>query len=300
MMKDTARSGACVVICHNSCSYIMKIYVRRAETSGMTVRDIPDTSEMGPEVAKTTVRSFRVIEALNERGEAGVSALASELGMSKGTVHKHLSTLQEINYVVKEGSTYRLGLGFLGLGVRTRSRLSLYQFARGSLEELAEITGELASLVVPEQGYGVYVARVSTDDPGDLRFHEGDRVYLHATAGGKAILAHLPEAERQAILDARGLPMVTENTITDRDRLERELRHVRDTRLGLSRGELEPDRFSIAAPITNADGLAIGAVTISGPRDRLSERIQDKRGDPNLPNVLGSIAESIQQRLASQ
>ena len=260
----------------------------------MDSHPIPDPDEYEGRVAKTTVTSFRVIEALEAAGTAGVSELAEELSLGKATVHKHVSTLRRIGYVVREeNGRYHLSLAFLGLGASVRARTDLYGEIHGPLRKLAEATGEVASVMVPEHDRGVYLARVTVGDHPPFEPREGEQVPLTATAGGKAILSYLPADERRRVLDERGLSALTEHTITDRETLRKELQGIRDKRIAYDRGELEPDRHCMAAPVTDGDDTAIAAVTVSGP----AERMDAKAEQVDISSILGSTANAIRNRV---
>lgn len=259
----------------------------------MDIRTIPAPDAIDERVASTTVTSFRVIGELHRQGEAGVSDIATALDLAKGTVHKHLSTLHAIGYVVKDEGTYRLGLGFLGIGTEVRRRMPIYKKTYESVTNLAETTGETASVLVPEHGFGVYVMRMNSDKEPEYELTEGESVPLHATAGGKAILAYMPREKRDAILDQQGLPAFTEETITDREELEREIYDVHDRRTAHDRGELQRGRHCLAAPVTDKDDHALGAVTLSGPADRMRQ----KSTDTDLLGIVQSTANSLRNKL---
>lgn len=250
-------------------------------------------SETGRPV-KATLTSFRIIEALKAHDGAGVTELATELDLSKGAVHKHLNTLRDIGYVVKQDTTYRLSVSFLGLGVAARRRLQIYDVAATAVETLAESTGETASVMIPEHGYGVYICQATRTDT-DLPHHEGERVTLHSTAGGKAILAYLPEEEIDEVLDRRGLPSRTPNTITDRGALAEELRAVRDRRIAYDREEHAEGWHCVASPLTDEANRAIGAVVISGSTEAMAEHATAA----DIPGLLLSTATSIENKLRS-
>lgn len=255
--------------------------------------EIPEASTFDRQTAKTTVTTFRIIEALKRQSPARVSDLAAELDLAKGTVHKHLSTLKKVNYVVQENRQYRLSLRFIGLGTIVRTNLDVYRIAYESVEKLAEATGEVASIMIPERGYGVYVVRVSASGRPDIDIREGESVPLTATAGGKAILSYMAPEERDRIIDRHGLPDLTEQTITDPDELRDELRRVRNKRQAIDRGEYQPNQRCVATPITDEEGNPLAAVTVSGPSDRMSEKL----ADADFPSLVGSTADSIQSRL---
>ena len=248
---------------------------------------------VGRQTAKTSVTTFRIIEELKHEPRARVSDLAAELDLAKGTVHKHLQTLQKVNYVVQEGDRYRLSLRFIGLGTSVRSGLDIYQIAYEPLEKLADATGEVASIMVPEHGYGVYVVRISDEGRPDIDIREGESVPLTATAGGKAILSYMDSEVRDRIIEQHGLPELTDNTITDSEELRDELRRIRAQRRALDKGEYRPDQYCVAAPLTDFQGNALGAVTVSGPDDRMAE----KTDAADFVSLVGSTADAIQSRL---
>ncbi|OVE82854.1 IclR family transcriptional regulator [Natronolimnobius baerhuensis] len=259
----------------------------------MTTPNVPPGSDDQP-TATTSVTSVRVIEALKDRHTAGITQLASELELSKGTVHKHLNTLRQLDYVVKDGHEYRLSVSFLGLGTSARAQLPIYDAALHPLEDLASATGETASLMIPEHGYGIYIAqeRGARQDTNDVRV--GDRLPMHATAGGKAILSYLPQDERDMILGRRGMPALTEHTITDRAELEDELQLVRDRRTAYDRGEHRSDRHCIAHPVMDNEERAIAAVSVSGPATRMKR----KDASTDFESLVGSTINSIRNRLS--
>lgn len=255
----------------------------------MNVGDIPDTSGR---TAATTRTSFRVIEALKRLDSAGVTELAEELGLAKSTVHKHLNTLRQLDYVVKD-DTYRLSVRFLSLGINARSRVRLNDVIREPLEQLAEATEETASVLIPEHGYGVYLMCIVPENVETPPVHEGERVPLHATAGGKAFLAYTPDKQCKRILDHHGLPELTPATITDRTVFHEELQVVHDTRTAYDRGEHRDGWYCLASPITDANRDAVGAVTLSGPEERMDEKLTES----DFPSLIGSTTDSIQNRL---
>lgn len=259
----------------------------------MNATNIPAADEFDRQTAKTTVTTFRIIEALKFDSPARVSDLATELDLAKGTVHKHLTTLKKVNYVIQDGERYRLSLRFMGIGTGVRANLDVYQIAYEPLEKLADATGEVASIMIPEYGYGVYVVRVSDEGRPDIDIREGESVPLTATAGGKAILSYMDPDARERIIERHGLPELTDNTITDPDELRDELRRIRNKRQALDKGEYRSDQHCVAAPLTDFKENVVGAVTVSGP----AERIAEKSANADFVSLVGSTADSIQTRL---
>lgn len=98
---------------------------------------------------ETSVRTFAIVEQLSLVESAGVSELARELGISKGIVHNHVSTLRELGYVRKVSEGYRLSPKLLATGVRARSNAPLYRFASEPMRGLADQLEVAAVLAQP-------------------------------------------------------------------------------------------------------------------------------------------------------
>ncbi|MDQ2051801.1 IclR family transcriptional regulator [Natronolimnohabitans sp. A-GB9] len=221
---------------------------------------------------RTTEKSLRLIEVLNQFGEARLTTLADELEMGKSAVHNHLSTLEKHGYVVKDpdSKTYQLSLKFLDIGGQIRGEKDVYKVAEPKVEELAEASGELVHLVVEEDGKGVYLCRSKGERAVELDTYVGCRHHMHSTAFGKAILSHLPRERVDEIIDQHGLPRVTPQTITSRDELFEELERTRERGFAVDDEERLEGLRCIAAPIRfNSD--VIGAISVSGPTTRIDD-----------------------------
>lgn len=234
--------------------------------------------------------AFEVIEALKELNGAGVTELADHLGVPKSTAHSHLSTLEQFGYIQKQDDTYRLGLRFLDLGGYIRDQMELHQTGRPELEELAEETGDWANLMAEENGQGVYVDFTRGERAVELDIYPGKRVYLHATALGKSILAHKSEPEVRDAIDQHGLPALTEDTVTDEAELFDRLETIRERGYAYDREERLQGLKCVAAPIVINDNHVVGAVSVSGPTTRMKgERFEDEIPEmvTNAANVIG-------------
>ncbi|WP_101297030.1 IclR family transcriptional regulator [Halegenticoccus soli] len=230
--------------------------------------------------------SLRVLEALKRLEGAGVTELAKELHIPKSTVYSHLNTLRQNEYVVRDGDTYRVGLKFLDFGEHARNRMRIYDVAKPQVDHLAEKTGELANLLVEEHGEGVYVYRARGAQAVRVDTHAGMRVKLHCTSLGKAILAHLPEEQVDAIIERWGLPERTPQTVTDREVLEEELAAIRERGYAQDDGERLSGLRCVAAPIIGQNGYAVGAISVSGPMSRM----KGERFDEEIPELVQSAA----------
>jgi DNA-binding IclR family transcriptional regulator len=233
--------------------------------------------------------TLRIIETLNDSGTAGVTELARALDEPKSTVYNHLDTLNRRGYVVKTGNEYRLACRFLELGSTTRDRRLVYRIARDEVTTLAEETGELSGLIVEEHGYGVFLHRAKGDQAVRVDTHVGKRIHLHGAALGKAMLAFLPAKRVEEIIDRRGLPALTEHTITDEERLYEELKRIREAGVAFDDEERINGLRSVAVPLRTDDGEVLGAISIAGP----TSRMRGERFRSELPDQLRSAANVI-------
>jgi len=239
---------------------------------------------------RTTEKTLALVEELMERGPCGVTELAENLDLGKSAVHNHLTTLQEHGYVLKTGEAYQLGLKFLEVGGHTRKSMEFYQVAEPEIKSLAAETGELANLLVEEQGMGVYLMRSKGDRAVDLDTYAGLRTYLHTTALGKAILAYLPEERVEEIVERRGLVKKTPRSIGTREELSEALEGVRERGYAIDDGERLEGLRCIAAPVKHSSGDILGAISVSAPASRVSD--DDLYGE--LPERVLSAANVIE------
>ena len=216
---------------------------------------------------KSVQTAIEIVEHLREVGEAGVTELATELDCSKGTVHSHLATLLENEYVVRSGDRYGLSLKFLDLGEYVKSRLDIYDVVTEELDDLAAETGEVAQFATEEHGRAVYLYKARGEQAVNTASTVGKREYIHCISLGKAMLAHLPEERVEGIVDRHGLPAQTPNTITDRETLFEELETIRERGYAVDDEEMIEGIRCVAAPLTD-DGV-VGAISISGPSSRM-------------------------------
>lgn len=244
--------------------------------------------------SQRTVQAVRtaldIIEYLQREERAGVTELSKELGRSKGTVHSHLTTLVQGDYLTREGSEYRLSLRYLDLGETVKERLEYYEVAKAELDDLAEESGELAQFATEEHGMVVYLYKSKGEKAVESASSVGKREYPHCISLGKAILAHLPRERAEIIIDHNGLPEFTPQTITRRGELFEELDRIRERGYAFDNEERIQGLKCVAAPITGPGGNILGALSVSGP----SSRMTGERFTEEIPNMVTRSANVIE------
>lgn len=241
----------------------------------------------------TTTTVFDIVESIQDLDGAGVSEIARRIDRAPSTVHKHLNTLVDLEYVVKEGTEYRLSLQFMNHGRYVRNNSPLIPVAKRPIEQLADTVGDFVWVIVEEHGWAVHVLKASGEHGIQTHGKIGKRSYLHYLAAGKAMLAFMSGERRERILDRRGLPAKTEQTITDRETLYEALEAIRERGYAFNEEEAVDGLRAVGAPILDDDEV-IGAVCVCAPANRL-------RGDRfrrELPEVLLGTTNEIELMLS--
>ncbi len=247
----------------------------------------------GPRTLKTVTTASRVLDAVREYDDIGASELANHMNISKSTAYIHLKTLAENGFLVQDGDNYRLALKFTVLGEYARNQRSLYRYGKSEVDKLADETNQYAHIVTEENGYGINLYQVKGDTSIDGEYQTDKiqyRDHLHYTASGKAILASLSRERVEDIVDKRGLPSRTENTITDDDTLFDELETIRERGYAYNDGEEIEGFRAVGAPIQDSRGRILGSLSISGP----TSFMQSERFEEELPERVTRSANVIE------
>lgn len=215
---------------------------------------------------------FRILERIIDHQAVGVTELAEDLEVPKSTAHSYLTALTRAGYLVNEEGTYRPSFRVVEQAGHHLDSSRLLNVARPEVAKIAHKHGEAANLVIREGPYRVIIHQ-SESERSIHTSPLGDYAPLYQTAGGKAILAWLSKQRIESIIDLNGLTAATSKTITQPDELFDNLEYARDYGQAFERGEHIEGISGVAAPI-NIDQTPIGAVSLTGPRDRIYQNRQ--------------------------
>ncbi|MBA2521494.1 MAG: IclR family transcriptional regulator [Chloroflexia bacterium] len=218
-------------------------------------------------------RTLDVLDLLTEaETPLGATEIARRIGTTKSAVFRILANLDRRGYVSKEAATsrYTLGVRLVVVGQRALRSLDLRHRARPVLEELHARFGETVNLAVLNQGTVVYIDMVESAHSLRTAAAVGALDPVHSTALGKAMLAFLPAAERNAQLT---LPLVarTPRTLTAVLALHQELDRVRAAGIAEDNGENELGARCFGVPVFDHLGRPRAAISLSGPESRLDD-----------------------------
>lgn len=213
---------------------------------------------------------LRLLSGRNRR--LGVVQLAGELDLPKTTVHGILRTLASVGFVEQDPDSgkYQLGAALLHMGSSYLDGNELRTRALNWSDSLAARSGESVRIGTLHESQVLVVHHVFRPDDSRQALEVGTLQPAHATAMGKVLLS----AHRYAAAEiaAAGLSQFTPATITDREVLMAELDEVLERGWAAEAEELVAGEVSLAAPIHDRRGVTVGAIGISGPIERLSDK----------------------------
>jgi DNA-binding IclR family transcriptional regulator len=222
-----------------------------------------------------------MLEIFQSESRIGVSDLARRLGLHKNNAFRLLATLELGGYIEQSPETelYGLGPACLELGQAYARSHTLIREARPILEELAEQTAETAHLGILQEDQVVHLDGALPNQLVLTGSRVGGRMPAHCTALGKALLSdqmdRLAASGRDAAAvlpcDGRLLDGFTEATIVDSEKLLEQLRAVQLQGYAVDLEEYAHGLCCVAAPVRDANGRAIAALSLSGPSIRLGE-----------------------------
>jgi DNA-binding IclR family transcriptional regulator len=224
---------------------------------------------------KSVIKSFEILRYIKQLNGAKVSELTELTDLTKGTVHTHLSTLMNLEYVTQNDSEYHLTCQFIIEGEYVRNHNPVFQAGWNEINKLAIETGEFVHLMAEHAGGEITLHDAQGENAiaTDYRIQMRQEVeHLHCTASGKAILANLPGERVSEIIDRRGIPEKTYNTITDREKLNTELEQIREQGYATNEEEEISGIVAVGVPINMKNGTVLAALSISAPSSRMTEK----------------------------
>jgi IclR family acetate operon transcriptional repressor len=252
-------------------------------------------SRAGDGKNQSLIRALTLLERLSETPTGlNLTDLSYQLGMPAATVHRLLSTFEELDFVEQDAEQ---GLWFVGIKAFTvgnafLSRRDLVASARPHMHALVEQCGETVNLGVIDDGEVVFISQVESREVMRMIVRLGSRSPIHASGVGKALLANMPEQRVANILQRRGLAHYTDHTIDNPTQLREELEQVRQLGYALDDEEHAVGLRCVASAIFDENGQALAAISLSGPKARIVDNRLSELG-----NAVRQTADEITQAL---
>ncbi len=247
---------------------------------------------------QSLTRGLSILECLaTAEGGLTLTDVAQRVTLAPSTAHRLLATLEKMGYVYQAGD---LGRWYIGLQAFTvgSSFLASRDFIAQShpyMRRLMEQSGETANLGILDGTEAVFVDQVQCREMMRTIVKLGSRVPLHASGVGKAIFASLSDEQIDAILKVKGLPRITNNTITAPETMWQTVRVIRQRGWSFDDEEHALGTRCVAAPVYDEHAEPLGAISLAGPSSRLPDaRIKQ------LGALVAHTAEELTHRLGGR
>jgi DNA-binding IclR family transcriptional regulator len=249
-------------------------------------------------MVKSAVRVIRILELVGKRGDGCLhSEIADTLDIPRGSLTPLLIDLRELGYIDYDEKTrrYSLGAEVLTLSNAYLRHLNVVQIGEPILRDVFREIHEFTSLVIAKNAEVVKVCEYAVPDPLAYHLQVGEAGPMHATAGGKALLAFMSASLREHILSCIDFRRFTEHTIQSKDALVKELKAIKAGAIAYCREEYLEGMISMALPVFNAENQAVAAIGINTRSVRFTRAHERK-----VAEVLRAAALKLSARLGNR
>ncbi|TDV55263.1 IclR family transcriptional regulator [Actinophytocola oryzae] len=200
-------------------------------------------------------------------GPRTLDQLAERLSVHKSTVLRLLRTLESHQFVQRtDVRHYRLGTSLFDLAFRALEERDVRRSVEPALRALNAETGHTVHLASYEDGEVIYIDKVESRHNVRMVSRIGKRAPLHCTAVAKVLVAAMPADRREAVAASITYDKMTPNTITTPRAYLAELARVADQGYAVDDEEHEEHIHCVAAPVRDARGEVVAAMSLSVPQ----------------------------------
>ncbi|MEB3980070.1 IclR family transcriptional regulator [Mycobacterium sp. 663a-19] len=214
---------------------------------------------------------LRLLALFDKQKLIRVNEVSRDMGLSRSTVHRMLSTLSHHRFVEQDelSRAYRPGPALVDIGLAVVRNMDLRIMAHGVLNQLAEEAQETSHLAVLRGTDVVFLDSVESSRVVRTGSRIGWIMPAHATAVGKAILAKMSDADVEILLPDEQLQTLTESTVATRSALLKQLADVRKRGYAINNAESESEVSAVAAAICDVNKRVRGALAVTAPKTRV-------------------------------
>lgn len=220
-------------------------------------------------------RGLAVLEYLaSNHRSATLTELSERLGFPTASVFRITNALTEMGYLSRDPATKRFMLTnqMLRLGQPQGCDRGLVESALPAMRGLRKLTGETTQLCCLIDRDNVVLEQLLATQPFKYSVDLGARCPCYSCAPGKAMVAFLPDQEREELIRRLRFKRFTDNTITTYDAFRAEIETIVADGYAIDRAEGLEGIRCVAAPILDRGGAPVGAITIAGPSSRILDR----------------------------
>jgi len=256
----------------------------------MSDQELPDLKP-GDGYVQSFARGLSVIRAFSaEAPRQTLTEVARRCGLSRAGARRILLTLEALGYVKLEGRLFALTPKTLDLGFAYLSSQPLWHLAEPAMQALTAELQESCSAAVLDGDDIVYVLRVPARKILSINLGLGSRLPAWCTSMGRILLGALPSFELEARLARLEIRRNTVHTVVSTAQLRERIQQASQQGWCLVNQELEEGLVSLAAPITDRNGMCIAALNVSAQVNRMPPEQLLEQGLPRLLAAAQSIS----------
>ena len=211
---------------------------------------------------------LRLLRLFEDRDAIRVNQVARDMGLSRSTVHRMLTTLSYYQFVEQDeySRAYKPGPALVDIGLSAVSKIDIRAASHAALAHLRDLTGETTHLGIMRGATDVlYLDSVESDQVVRTSSRIGWIFPAHSTAGGEALLAARTDAKIAALYPSGVLDAPTPRALTSLDELPGQLAEVRRAGYAVNHGETEADVAAVAAAVRDKRGHVRCALVTTAP-----------------------------------
>lgn len=238
-------------------------------------------------------RASTILQCFSDGESLRVGDVAKLVGIGQSTASRLLATLEEAGLVERDpvSSLYSLGTGLLTLAGVALNQHPVHQAGRAIAQEFARNLGLGVNIAVRRGAHMVYLCNFEGQLSPKSHTLMGQRVPVHATSVGKALLATVPSEQRARAIGR--LTPFTRATITEAREFQAEMARTRQRGYAIEVEEYVAGRASVAAPILDQQGRGTAAVSISGPRSGINLEEREAELSRHVIEIADKISSSL-------
>jgi DNA-binding IclR family transcriptional regulator len=208
-------------------------------------------------------KAFSLLEAFRPANrELSLNQLARRTELPISTVYRTANELVENGALERvDGGGYRVGLRLWEIGSLSDRATSMLTVVVPFMQDLYQVTHETVQLAILDGQEALFIEKLYGMRSALVRSTRGGRLPLHCTGVGKVLLAHAPQELVDSVIE-RGLERYTRYTMTTAHELNRALAEIRRTGVAFQREEMDLGLVSVAAPLTDAEGTVVAALSV--------------------------------------
>jgi DNA-binding IclR family transcriptional regulator len=247
---------------------------------------------------ESVARALDIMEMLDSHGEMGITEIAKQLGMEKSTVYRAINTLKVRRYVIQDPDTLKYSNSYklFEMGHNVARNTGLPKMAYRFMRHLASTAKGAVNLGVRDGQKVVYIDKIESDETVKVCMKIGQGIPLYCTGLGKSLLAFIPDQEVRSLLGKEPFEHFTDTTHKNVETLLEDLAGIRKRGYSIDDEEHIMGILCVAAPVFNAKGETIAAISLATPKMAHSDPAQTKE----LGRAVYEAAEGFTQSLGGR